>query len=223
MPMNEDKRAASSLMTNLSGFVITANLSMLAIQGASYAFVATANEQVSFWYNFLSVIAFCCFVISAIAGGKGITDTATSLANSSWTIRTATNKFNFQAIVSFFGVLLFLVASILFTEKKIDAENNKKLLIEISNINKNLKDLTDTIYKKSNYSTKNAENEIELLKQDVDTLEQKIIGTSSNMSCRVMDTEIDGGQLFCPDGYIFKGAEKHSSMNGTLDKVICCQ
>ncbi|MED5514790.1 MAG: hypothetical protein VYB81_18780 [Pseudomonadota bacterium] len=223
MSLNEDKRAASNLMTNLSGFIITANLSMLAIQGASYAFVATANEQVAYCYNFLSVLAFCCFVVSTIAGGKGITKTATDLANSSWTIKTASNIFNFQAIVSFLGVILFLFASIFFTEKKNDRENIKNLLIELSSIDETLKDLTDAIKNKPNDSFNNTDTKIEILRQDIDTFKQKIIGSSSNLSCRVIDTEIDGEQLFCPDGFIFKGAEKHPSRNGTLDKIICCQ
>ncbi|AEP29709.1 hypothetical protein [Brumicola nitratireducens] len=224
MALNEDNRAASGLMTNLSGFIITANLSMLAVQGASYAFVANESEQTSLGYNVLSVLAFCCFVVSIIVGGKGITETAVALAKSSWTIKTATKKFNFQAIVSFFGVVLFLVASIFFTEKHDDNENiNRDLLIEVSTINRNLNELTEAIKNDPKDLIKNVKGQIELLQKDLSGLEYKLFNNMPSQICKVIDAKVDGGKLFCPDGFALKGAEKHSSKNGTLDKIICCK
>ncbi|NQY65481.1 MAG: hypothetical protein HRT38_17550 [Alteromonadaceae bacterium] len=220
MPSNEDKRAASNLMTNLSGFIITANLSMLAIQGASYVFVAGASNQTSLPYNILSILAFFCFVISIILGGKGITETATALSNSSWGISTAKNKFNGQAILSLVGILLFLTASILFTDRPEDKnDTTKELVNNISSLNQKLSELIKVIKNNPNQINSN----INLLEKRVDELEKHLFNYSTKSSCKVIDAKIDGEQLFCPAGFIFKGAEKHPSKNGTLDKIVCCQ
>lgn len=220
MALNDDTRAASALMTNLSGFIITANLSMLAIQGASYAFVATESGVTTCAYNVLSILAFCCFVISIFLGGKGITETASALANSSWTIKTATRKFNFQAIVSFSGVILFLIASIFFTKKSEVETFDKSYLSGLSTINSSLKEINETI-KAAPSST--VEGKLRALEQKFDDLENKVFNASPVTLCKVIDAKIDGEQLFCPIGFMFRGAEKHPSKNGTLDKIVCCK
>ena len=220
MPLNEDNRAASGLMANLSGFIITANLSMLAILGASYVFVAGGNNQTTITYNILLGVAFVCFVISIIAGGKGINDTATALSNSSWTIATATNKFDVQATLSLLGVVLFLIASIFCIENK-DSKNNE-LVVVISNLNNQLSELSDSI-KNTQKNNENIDDKLGALELKVNNLEQKLFNITPTPYCKVIDTKIDGGQLFCPDGFMFKGAEKHPSKNGTLDKIICCK
>ncbi|MDW1465578.1 hypothetical protein R7F07_24085 [Vibrio sp. YT-16] len=220
MALNDDTRAASALMANLSGFIITANLSMLAVQGASYAFVATDSGETTCVYNVLSIIAFCCFVISILFGGKGITETASALADSSWTIKTATNKFNLQAIISFSGVITFLIASIFFTNKS-EVENlNKNYLSELSTINLNLKEINETI---KTVPVATVEGKLRVLEQKVVDLENKVFNVSPSTLCKVIDAKIDGEKLFCPIGFMFKGAEKHPSKNGTLDKIVCCK
>jgi hypothetical protein len=220
MSMNEDNRAASSLMTNLSGFIITANLSMLAIQGASYVFVAGGSNQTSLLYSLLSIFAFLCFVFSIIIGGKGITETATAISDSSWAISTATNKFNLQAILSFVGVLLFLIASIFFTEKKEDKNTDvKELVNSISNLNHKITELTNVIKNPPNETNSNTA----LIEKRITKLENNLFNYSPKSSCVVIDAEVDGAQLFCPAGFMYRGAEKHPSKNGTLDKIVCCK
>ena len=75
MANDENKRAAAGILTNLSGFVITACLTMLAIEGGLIAFVL-GNRIVGYAYYSLSVLAFVAFVISVVLGGLGITRTA---------------------------------------------------------------------------------------------------------------------------------------------------
>lgn len=219
MTLNDDNRAASSLMTNLSGFIIMANLSMLAIQGASYVFVAGESNQATLSYNILSVLAFLCFITSIIGGSKGITETATALSNSSWTIKTATNKFNFQAIISLLGVLLFLVASIFFTENKKDEANVTEVFAaEISSLNIKLSEIVDSMKNNQTGNIRRLENNVDELQRDLKHLEHKFFNLSSIQHCEVLEPNVDGAQLFCPHGFMLKRAEKHPSENSTLDK-----
>jgi len=40
--------------------------------------------------------------------------------------------------------------------------------------------------------------------------------------CKVIDSAINKGQLYCPKGYALVGAENHPHRNDVLDKIICC-
>jgi hypothetical protein len=188
MLLNEDKRAASSLMANLSGFIITANLSMLAILGASYAFVAGGSNQTTMAYNILLGVASVLFVISIITGGRGINDTASALSNSSWHIKTASNKFNAQAILSFLGVVLFLIASIFCVENK-DSKNDE-LMVVISTLNDQLSELSDSI-KNTQKDDGNITDKLGELELKVNNLEEKLFNITAAQHCNFIDTTIE--------------------------------
>ena len=109
---NEDKRAAAAVLTNLSGFIISASLAMLAIEGALFAFVL-GNRDFSFWYILASVLAFIFFVTSIVCGGWGTTQTAEELAGSTWNASVANGWFSAQAGFAFAGLILFIGSALL--------------------------------------------------------------------------------------------------------------
>lgn len=112
MPNNEDQRAAAGILCNLSGFVITASLAMLAIEGALIAFVL--GNRIAGWLYFVtSILAFLGFVVSIVLGGWGITKTVEMLANGTWKPSVASGLFNAQAGFAFLGLLFFLVSALL--------------------------------------------------------------------------------------------------------------
>ena len=79
MATNENGRAAAGILSNLGGFLVTACLAMLAIEGTLFAFVL-GNRVVVPYYYVASAIAFIAFIFSIVFGGWGITRTAERLA-----------------------------------------------------------------------------------------------------------------------------------------------
>lgn len=126
MANDENKRAAAGILTNLSGFVITACLTMLAIEGGLIAFVL-GNRIVGYAYYSLSVLAFVAFVISVVLGGLGITRTAEEIARDQWKLSIGSSHFNAQAGLAFAGLVLFLVSCFLAT-KPIETETQRILI-----------------------------------------------------------------------------------------------
>jgi len=112
MTIDDDKRAAAGLLSNLSGFIVSACLAMLAIEGALLTFVV-GNRVAPPGYFVMSVLAFFAFVSSIVCGGRGITKTAEALAKGQWVVSIASGTFNAQAGLAFLGLICFLISALL--------------------------------------------------------------------------------------------------------------
>lgn len=140
---NEDKRAAVAVLTNLSGFIISASLAMLAIEGALFAFVL-GNRDVSSGYYWASIAAFLFFVLSIVFGGWGTTKTAEKLAAGTWTVSVGSSDFNLQALFSFLGLLAFIGSALLSgSPKAADSQSHlTELVIRTNTLQTSVESLT---------------------------------------------------------------------------------
>jgi len=103
---NDDRSAAAGVLSNLSGFIISASLAMLAIEGALLAFVLGDRVAGTIFFVVFS-LSFLSFVFSIFCGGWGVTRTAERLAAGRWTISIGSGWFSAQAGFAFLGLLLF--------------------------------------------------------------------------------------------------------------------
>lgn len=154
----ENKRFAIDIGVNLSGQIINASLSMLAIIGALFIFIIDKRETSGFFYLFM-ILSFLSFVISIFFGGKGINKIREKSFNGKLELKSSKDFFNYQAILCLVGILTCLL-SFIFTQK------NNEDLNQIRVLNKNLEKII-----KSNTVQK---NEIKLLEYKIKFIEQKI-------------------------------------------------
>jgi hypothetical protein len=109
MANSDDQRTAAGIMASLSGLLITASLTMLAIEGALLTFVL-GNRHAGFFYYADSILAFLCFVISSVCGGWGITRIAEKLSAGNWKPSVASELFSAQVLVTYVGLLSFIIS-----------------------------------------------------------------------------------------------------------------
>lgn len=153
----ENKRFAIDIGVNLSGQLINASLSMLAIIGALFIFIIDKRET-SILFYVLMAISFLSFVVSIFLGGKGINKIREKSFNDKLELKCSKNFFNYQAFLCIIGILTCL-SSFIFT-KKSDADLN-----QIKVLNENLEKIIE-----NNYSQR---NEIKLLENKIKTIELK--------------------------------------------------
>lgn len=120
MSNGEDKN------TTISTQVISASLTMITVIGAFAVFIIEKRE-IGFWYYLTAGLAFFCFVISIFLGGKGLSGKGANKKPNPY--------FNWQAITSFLGIILFCVSVFLGKEKPDDLEKKvneqDKIIIEL--------------------------------------------------------------------------------------------
>jgi hypothetical protein len=120
----EDKRAASSLATTLSGFVITAALAVLGAQAVVATFVIDRRDHLGSFYG-VSAAAAAALVLSIIFGGLGIDEIIAAGAGGNWKHRTTGGKFNIQSILALVGAILVMASAFLGDTKKAPAKATK--------------------------------------------------------------------------------------------------
>lgn len=160
----ENKRFAIDIGVNLSGQLINASLSMLAIIGALFIFIIDKRETTIGFYLLMS-ISFLSFVISIFLGGKGINRIRKKSFKDKLKLKYSKKFFNFQAILCIFGILTCLL-SFAFTNK------NDEDLNQIKKLNENLEYI---IQNNSTQKTeiKSLENKLKTIEKKIDSLTKK--------------------------------------------------
>lgn len=113
----------------ISTQIITASLTMITVIGAFAVFIIEKRE-INYWYYIIIGLAFICFILSIIFGGKGLStqDTATGY-----------NKFyNWQTRTAILGIIMFC-ASIFFGNEKTNETDEKIDKLEKSIIENQIK------------------------------------------------------------------------------------
>lgn len=153
----ENKRFAIDIGINLSGQLINASLSMLAIIGALFIFIIDKRE-ISIGFYVLMSISFLSFVSSIFLGGKGINKIRKKSFKDKLKLKYSKKLFNFQAILCIVGILSCLL-SFSFTKKSEEDLNQIKVL------NENLEKIIE--------SNSNQKSEIKILENKIESIEQK--------------------------------------------------
>src|SRR5690606_1047355 len=92
----------------ISTQIITASLTMITVIGAFAVFIIEKRE-INYWYYIIIGLAFACFILSIIFGGKGLSTEDSAIGY---------NKFyNWQTRTAILGIILFCVSIFLGNEK----------------------------------------------------------------------------------------------------------
>jgi hypothetical protein len=104
----DDERAAASIYTSLSSYVITASLGVIAAQAALATFVLDKRDHL-LWFYIWMVSGLIASVVSIVLGGRGIADIASDGFDGEWTLKPkGGDLFNYQAIFCLLGMALLL-------------------------------------------------------------------------------------------------------------------
>jgi hypothetical protein len=117
----EDPRTAASLVTTLSGLVITATLAVIGAQAVIATFVIDRRDNLTAFYV-VSGVGLLALVLSVIVGGKGIYEIIEGGAGGDWKISTKRRKFEIQSLLALGGAML-VVASAFLGDPKEAAES----------------------------------------------------------------------------------------------------
>lgn len=167
----ENKRFAIDIGVNLSGQLINASLSMLAIIGALFIFIIDKRET-SIGFYLLMSISFLSFVVSIFLGGKGINKIRNKSFKDKLKLKYSKKFFNFQAILCIVGILTCLL-SFAFTKK------SEEDLNQVKELNKNLEIIIDSNFEQKN-KIKSLENKIKLIEEKLDSIKPKTKKTVPN-------------------------------------------
>jgi hypothetical protein len=110
MPDKEDLRAAATIATSLSGFVMAGALALMGAEAAIFVFLLD-KKVISFWLWGLLLVCFCCLFFSCYLGGRGVWKIYADGANGTWRT-TVGGLFAFQFVLSLLGLILLFVSSI---------------------------------------------------------------------------------------------------------------
>ena len=121
---NDDQRAAVAIEGTLSGQVMSASLAMIAIEGALVTFILDKRDVGTAFYV-VYLLSFGCFILSIISGGKGIARLSKAGFGGNWSLGTAKDAFNLQALLTLVGSILFLV-SVVFLSGRSKSNSDKE-------------------------------------------------------------------------------------------------
>lgn len=167
----ENKRFAIDIGINLSGQLINASLSMLAIIGALFIFIIDKRDTSTLFYV-LMAISFISFIVSIFLGGKGINIIREKSFKGKLKLKYSRKFFNLQAIFCIIGILT-CIASFIFTSK------NEEDLNQIKELNNNLENIIDSNSEQKN-KIKSLENKIKLIEEKLDSIKPKTKKTVPN-------------------------------------------
>jgi hypothetical protein len=123
----DDRRAASSLVTTLSSYVITAALAVLGAQAVLATFVIDRREHLTSFY----VVGGCgcaALILSIIVGGAGVYEIIAAGARGDWKVTTRGGKFNIQVWLALLGTLLVIASAFLGDPKPPASHENWRTL-----------------------------------------------------------------------------------------------
>lgn len=130
MSREENRRVAAGMQANLSGYLITAALGILAVMAAIGVFIVE-HRQSLFCYLLLTLIASTFLVISIYHGGQGINNLADSGLTEDWDFEGTAKHFGAQAVCILSGAIIafisfFCVAPIAAVENTVAAQELSK-------------------------------------------------------------------------------------------------
>jgi outer membrane murein-binding lipoprotein Lpp len=132
----DDERAAASIYTSLSSYVITASLGVIAAQAALATFVLDKRDHL-LWFYICMVSGVIASVVSIVLGGRGIADIASEGFDGEWTLKPkGGDLFNYQAIFCLLGMALLLCSLFSGSTK-----------VESSPVTQEIQQLKDTVQK----------------------------------------------------------------------------
>jgi hypothetical protein len=108
----DDRRAASSLVTTLSGYLMTAALAVLGAQAVIATFVIDKREHLTSFYV-VGGFGTAALIGSIIVGGAGVGEIIGAGARGDWKIKTRGSKFNLQAYLALIGTILVIASAFL--------------------------------------------------------------------------------------------------------------
>lgn len=111
---NEDERQAALIKTNISTYVGTATLAVIAGSVALFTYIQQNFSLSAFFYVFMAISVFAS-ILSFIMGGRGANETAKTLAAGTWNKDTKTAAFNRQAILTLIGIIFLTIATVIGT------------------------------------------------------------------------------------------------------------
>jgi hypothetical protein len=117
----DDRRAASSLVTTLSGYIMTAALAVLGAQAVLATFVTDKREHLTSFYV-VGGFGTAALVGSVIVGGMGVGEIIGAGARGDWKIKTRGSKFNIQAYLALIGTILVIASAFLGDSKPPQAQ-----------------------------------------------------------------------------------------------------
>ncbi len=132
----DDERAAATIYTSLSSYVITASLGVVAAQAALATFVLDKRDHL-LWFYIWMVAGLIASVVSIVLGGRGIADIASEGFDGEWTLKPkGGDLFNYQAIFCLLGMALLLCSLFSGSTK-----------VESSPVTQEIQQLKDTVQK----------------------------------------------------------------------------
>lgn len=142
----EDKREAVNIGISLSNQLITISLALIAVVGAVATFIMQQRE-VHFWFYFCLALSFFSLLASIFCGGKGINKVRNKGFNGEWTTTEGKKCFDWQAKLTFVGVISFCFLFFTSIDKestleKSQSETNKLLNEQINQTNQLLQKIT---------------------------------------------------------------------------------
>lgn len=138
----------------ISTQIITASLTMITVIGAFAVFIIEKRE-INYWYYIIIGLAFICFILSIIFGGKGLSTQDST---------TGYNKFyNWQTRTAILGIIMFCV-SIFFGKEKTNETEEKIEKLQKSTI----ENQTKVEFYKKEFDELNSE--VKVLRKVVDSI-----------------------------------------------------
>jgi hypothetical protein len=108
----EDRRTASSLVTTLSSYLITAALAVLGAQAVLTTFVIDKREHL-IWFYLVGGLGTVALVGSIALGGAGAYEIIAAGSRGDWKITTRGSKFNVQTWLALIGTILVIASAFL--------------------------------------------------------------------------------------------------------------
>jgi hypothetical protein len=105
--VSEDQRGAVSLFATISGHLISAALAILAIEGGFLAYVL-GNRIVNALFFVLAILTALLFVVSILIGGTAISRSAEAGFRGNWSLKSESQRYNWQAVLCLLGLVAFL-------------------------------------------------------------------------------------------------------------------
>lgn len=162
----DSKKDAVNIGVTLSGQLISAALSMLAIVGAIVFFML--DKRIVPWYFYLTIgFGFLAFIVSIFNGAKGIDKVRKDGFQDNWNLSNTKSYFNNQAIFCLIGIIAS-VSSVFIGESK-DNVLEKELIDLNITLNKVLEN-NDSIY---NSQIESLKEEIKKVRAEIEILKSR--------------------------------------------------
>lgn len=161
----DDKRAAATIATSLSGYVIAGALAIIGAEAAIFVFLLD-GKQISIFLWFFLLLTFLALFGSCYLGGFGIWKIYSDGFGGNWNIEVG-GKFAWQLFLAILGIFLLFISSLVayhaeekpkpqpaevalqrLSEKLANLDSLPKIDDRLGNIERTIKDLEDCCSRK---------------------------------------------------------------------------